>query len=77
MEQQVKFIWDFYGSESLGIAKHHVIHLKEYCQNNNLDNYQSDIEELEGGYQAYLILKEPDAITAHGFLKPMSAVVVK
>ena len=71
------FIWKFYGLEALGTAEHHVIHLKEYCETHNFEKFESNIEDLEeGGTQAFLILDEKNAITAHGFLKPDAAFVV-
>ncbi len=77
MEKRVKFIWKFYGLEAKGTAEHHVIHLKEYCVKNSFENFESNIEDLEeGGTQAYLIIEEKNAITAHGFLKPDGAFVV-
>ncbi len=35
--RKLKLIWDFRGSDALKIAEHHVIHLKEYIQIENLD----------------------------------------
>ena len=76
MEKRIKFIWKFYGVEAKGTAEHHVIHLKEYCENNKFNSCESNIEDLEeGGTQAFLIIDEKDAITAHAFLKPDAAFV--
>ena len=78
MEKKIKFIWKFYGIEAKGTAEHHVIHLKEYCENNNINDFESNIEPLdEGGTQAFLIIDEKDAISAHGFLKPHAAFVTQ
>lgn len=78
MEKRIKFVWKFYGLEAKGTADHHVIHLKEYSVKNNFTNFDSGVEELEeGGFQAFLILNESQAIKAHEFLKPHAAFVVK
>lgn len=74
MEKRIKFIWKFYGLEAKGTAEHHVIHLTEYSQKCNFRLFETNIEILEeGGFQAFLTLEEPDAISAHAFLKPHEA----
>ena len=75
MDKKIKFIWKFYGLEAKGTAEHHVIHLIEYCQNKQFQG-ESSVEPIEeGGFQAYLILEESNAIIAHPTLKPHAAFV--
>lgn len=39
--KNIKFIWDFRGPGSLQTAKHHQIHLEEFCIAEALNDYQT------------------------------------
>lgn len=38
MDKRVKLIWDFRGPNAMPIAKHHIEHLSEYAEAENLQN---------------------------------------
>lgn len=50
--KKIKFIWDFRGPGALQTARHHEIHLKEFCQ-------MEDLKDYEAGHQ---VINEVQAI---------------
>lgn len=78
MKRKIKLIWDFRGPEAKEIAKHHVVHLKEFAIKENLDFYQADIQELNEMYcLAYITVREKDMIVYRDALKPHRGEVAK
>ena len=78
MESPIKFVWTFYGMDAKGMADHHVIHLKEFCQNHQMECLDSGVETVnENAISAFLTIKEKDAIVAHPLLKPHEAFKLK
>ena len=75
MDKKIKFIWKFFGNDALGTAKHHTIHLEEFCNQHSYELIECNVEEIEEGFQAFLIIKEKDAIPSHPLLKPHAAFV--
>lgn len=69
--RKLKLIWDFRGPASLKTAEHHVIHLKEYVQSNQLDITIIDIETFNEMHSlAYLVVNESDMKPIRDALKP-------
>ena len=71
MTRKIKLIWDFRGPNSLKIAEHHAIHLKEYTQIEKLHFYEIETSNISEMYTiAYLIIDEIDMATCREKLKP-------
>ena len=69
--RKIKLIWDFRGPDSTEIAKHHVIHLKEYAEKEKLNHHAIGISEISDMYcTAYIIVNEPDMLMVRDSLKP-------
>ena len=78
MTKIIKFVWEFRGIDSLGTAKHHIIHLKEYSKKEGFVFSESEIESINESLTiAFLKIKEPDAQKAYNLLKPDRAEIVK
>jgi hypothetical protein len=73
----IKVIWDFRGKESREIAKHHAIHLKEFCEKENLPFTDIDFTELSDFYTiAYITIDKIHVNIIRDALKPHRAEVV-
>lgn len=71
MTKRIKLIWDFYGEDSLQIAKHHAIHLREFSANNALNNSESGEETVKDNHNmAFMIVDESEMIKVRDALKP-------
>lgn len=69
--KKVKLIWDFRGPEAQKIAEHHVIHLNQFAEKENLEYSQAGDEELTEMYSmAYMIVAESDMLKVRDALKP-------
>lgn len=71
MDRKIKLIWDFRGPDSLKIAEHHCIHLKEYAQMENLNYYDiatTIISEMHA--IAFMTIDEKDMDKSRNDLKP-------
>ncbi|MGY8932862.1 MAG: hypothetical protein ACKVIM_01690 [Flavobacteriales bacterium] len=78
MTRKIKLIWDFRGPNSLKIAEHHCIHLKEYTQMENLHFYEIETTIVSDIYTvAYLIIDEKDMDASIEALKPHRGQVAK
>ena len=78
VDRKIKLIWDFRGPEALEIAKHHVIHLKEFADKENLFSYEENIEPINELYCiAYITVKEADMIIYRDALVPHRGEVAK
>lgn len=42
----VKIIWDFRGEDGFQIAKHHAIHVQEFCEKENIPFHQVSQESI-------------------------------
>lgn len=70
MEKQLKLIWDFRGSDSENVAKHHTRHLNEYVQQNNI-NYFCGHQKLNDDHSiAYLIVPQTEMKSIRDQLRP-------
>lgn len=78
VDRKIKLIWDFKGPEALEIAKHHVIHLKEFADKEGLFFYEANIDPVNELYCiAYITVKEADMITYRDALIPHRGEVAK
>jgi hypothetical protein len=74
MERKIKLIWDFHGPHAKGTAEHHSIHLNEYSQRENINQYGHGAEELSAMHTiAFMVVEEKDMITVRDALKPHRA----
>ncbi len=73
----IKIIWDFRGEDGYQTAKHHAIHLKEFCDKNQLDYQIVDAEKLNDFHTiAYIVTKKQNVVIIRDALKPHRAEVV-
>lgn len=70
-QERIKFIWDFYGSNSKPTAAHHIKHLGEYVATERLENIIMEIEELSPThYIAYMVVDKEMMDRLRQILKP-------
>ena len=46
MENKIKLVWRFSGINALQIANHHLIHINEYSEKENLKIFNSGTQEI-------------------------------
>lgn len=69
--QQIKFIWDFRGPNGEQIAKHHLIHLKEFIEREQLEIKISGIESINDMHHiAFMVVPESLMKSLRDILKP-------
>lgn len=69
--RKIKLIWDFYGPDAEGIAKHHVIHLKEFAKKEHLEVLQFGEEnQSEKHFTAYMVVLEDNMPLVRDTLRP-------
>ncbi len=69
--RKLKLIWDFRGPDALKIAKHHVIHLKEYSQLETLKLNIIGFETLSELHTiAFMVVNETEMKPIRDALKP-------
>lgn len=67
----LKLIWDFKGPDAQLTANHHLIHLKEYVNLNEINCPESDVENLAINHTiAYIVVEETDMPQVRDRLKP-------
>jgi len=78
LSRNIKLIWDFRGPEAVEIAKHHVVHLKEFALKEKLDYMESDIEPVSEMYcVAFITVNESDMKVYRDALRPHRGLVAK
>ena len=78
MNRKIKLIWDFRGPEAVEIAKHHVVHLKEFALKESLFYKESDIEPVSEMYCiAFITVNESDMKVYRDALRPHRGLVDK
>ena len=78
MSRKIKLIWDFRGPNSLKIAEHHCIHLKEYAEMEKLHFYEIESTVISEMYTiAFIIIDEKDMDVSREALKPHRGQVAK
>jgi hypothetical protein len=71
LNRKIKLIWDFKGPDSLKIAEHHCIHLKEFSETENLDFHEINSIQFNDHHSiAFIIVEEKDMINYRDVLKP-------
>lgn len=69
--RKLKLIWDFRGPDSIKIAEHHEVHLKEFIVTENLDINITGVEQLSELHTiAYLVVDENKMKPIRDALKP-------
>ncbi|MFD1063555.1 hypothetical protein ACFQ1Q_09885 [Winogradskyella litorisediminis] len=69
--RQLKLIWDFRGPAGKKTAEHHLIHLKEYIEIENLDITITGTEDLSEMHSiAYLVVNEDKMKPIRDALRP-------
>jgi hypothetical protein len=78
MKERVKLIWDFRGPNASHIARHHVIHLKEFVQIEGLNNTHCDIEVISDVHHiAFLVVEKHLMNSLRTRLKPSRGQLYK
>lgn len=78
MSRKIKLIWDFRGPAAQKTAEHHVIHLKEFAQTEELKTFGIATQIFsEFITTAFMIVDEKDMIFVRDALKPHRAEVAK
>jgi hypothetical protein len=73
----IKIIWDFRGDDSDEIAKHHAIHLKQFCEKENIPFNEIDTSLISDFYTVAFITTEKENVNIiRDALKPHRAEVV-
>ncbi len=69
--RKLKLIWDFRGPDAEQIAKHHLIHLKEYISMHALNISITGVEPLnEIHHIAYMVVDESEMKPIRDALRP-------
>ncbi|MEN8884936.1 MAG: hypothetical protein ABF246_00950 [Winogradskyella sp.] len=69
--RKLKLIWDFKGPAGQKTAEHHLFHLKEYIDVNDLDIFTTGVETLSDMHSlAYLVVDESEMKPIRDSLKP-------
>ncbi|MCP4484542.1 MAG: hypothetical protein GY823_08290 [Flavobacteriaceae bacterium] len=78
MSRKIKLIWDFRGPNSLKIAEHHCLHLKEYAEMEKLLFHEIESTVISEMYTiAFIIINEKDMDASREALKPHRGQVAK
>ena len=71
MNRKIKLIWDFRGPEAKEIAAHHVVHLQEFAEQEQLSFHGTATEPVSDYYcMASITIDEQDLITYRDALRP-------
>ena len=71
MNRKIKLIWDFRGPDSLNVAEHHCIHLKEFCETENLSFHEINSIQFNAHHSiAFIVVDEKDMLKYRDALKP-------
>ncbi|MEZ4923633.1 MAG: hypothetical protein R2780_10720 [Crocinitomicaceae bacterium] len=78
MNRKIRLIWDFHGADSKGTAEHHVRHLLEFMQRENLEVLRTGIfSNADFHCMATMTVNEKDVRLLRDTLRPHRAVVVE
>lgn len=71
MGRKIKLIWDFFGEDGLKTAEHHAIHLKEFCEKEEIETFGIGTDVEQGKLvSAFLIVDEEKMIPVRDALRP-------
>ena len=62
MSKKAKLIWNFYGTNGLKTAEHHLIHLKEFSQTESIPLLNSGIDEINSMACEVFLLVEMECV---------------
>ncbi len=72
--ESIKIIWDFRGEDSEQTAIHHAIHVKEFCEKNQISFTEISHENLTDFHTiAFVIVDKAQVIIIRDALKPHRA----
>ena len=76
MNREITLIWDFHGGDSEGMAVHHVKHLEQFMEKENIHLIRTFTQSnAEFHCMACMSIKEEDVTIVRDALKPHRAVV--
>jgi len=78
MNRKIRLIWDFHGGDSQGTAEHHVRHLKQFMERENIDCHRFFVDSADDLHNmACMTVNEKDVVILRDSLKPNRALVVE
>jgi len=78
VNRKIRIIWDFHGNSAEGTAKHHLRHLLQFMEKNNLELLDSGLSSAADYHHlAYITINETDVKVVRDALKPHRALVVE
>ena len=76
MIRNIKLIWDFRGPVALKTAEHHIVHLSEFIEVENIPTQEIAAHEISEFHSiAYMVIPETHLLKVRDALKPHRAVV--
>ena len=77
MDRQIKLIWDFRGPAAQKTAEHHEVHLKDFIENEKLENLKiTGVEQISALHSiAFWVVPESEMIKYRDILKPHRATL--
>ncbi|MAU75821.1 MAG: hypothetical protein CL831_02980 [Crocinitomicaceae bacterium] len=77
MKNKIKLIWKFSGPDADHIAKHHLVHLKEYIEKENIEIFTTGYERLNENIAiSFVIISEGLLEKIKNDLKPHEGFIV-
>ena len=74
---QAKLVWNFSGEGALKTAEHHLIHLKEYCERENVEVLEFGTEKKNDfSALSFMIVAKDLAASLRVSLKPHQGFLV-
>ncbi|UKN01875.1 hypothetical protein K6119_19310 [Paracrocinitomix mangrovi] len=78
MNRKIRLIWDFHGGDAEKTAQHHVRHLEEFMQREELECLRTTVlSNADYHFMACMTVNEKDVMILRDSLKPHRAVVVE
>lgn len=78
MNRKIKLIWDFKGPDSIKVAEHHCLHLKEYSKSTAIHFYTVSAQKIDKFQStASVIVDQKDMLSIRDALKPHRAEIAK
>ena len=78
MENKIKLVWRFSGINALQIADHHLVHINEYSEKENLKIINSGTQEIsEFSSISFIIISKDILNKIKNDLKPHNSFIVK
>ena len=74
---KVKLIWKFYGPDCVKTANHHLIHLKDFIEESNVELFGCGVNKKNDSCETYLIVIKDNVESLRKILKPHKGVLLK